>query len=331
MIQWIPWFTSAIAIGLSLLTTYILAHGATAAAAADDRRRPRHGAGRLHPRVRETVTGRGRACWRTPSTRCRPTWPPPTSTGRELIANVSHELRTPITALQAVLENIVDGVAEPDPTTLRTALAQTERLGRLVTELLDLSRIDAGAHRLELASFAVRPFVDEVMAEAKVVSAGARQDVHFGHSVSPPESTVVGDRERLKQVVLNLLDNAARHSPVGGRVLLTACERDDALVLEVSDEGPGIAAAERERVFERFTRGEPATGGGTGLGLAIARWVVSLHGGSIAVVDPGSPRPRSGCRMRWSYPPRRPEAPHPQNGSTHVRQQPQPGRRLGAR
>jgi signal transduction histidine kinase len=103
-------------------------------------------------------------------------------------------------------------------------------------------------------------------------------------------------------VVLNLLDNAARHSPVGGRVLLTACERDDALVLEVSDEGPGIAAAERERVFERFTRGEPATGGGTGLGLAIARWVVSLHGGSIAVVDPGSPRPRSGCRMRVVLP-----------------------------
>jgi signal transduction histidine kinase len=176
-----------------------------------------------------------------------------------------------------------------------------------VTELLDLSRIDAGAHRLELASFAIRPFVDEVMAEAKVVSAGAGQDVRFGHLVDPPEGTVVGDRERLKQVVLNLLDNAARHSPAGGRILLTACGRDDALVLEVSDEGPGIAPAERERVFERFTRGERATGGGTGLGLAIARWVVSLHGGSIAVVDPEpgpllAQRHRAGCRMRVVLP-----------------------------
>jgi len=306
MIQWIPWFTSAIAIGLSLLTTYILAHGTTqplrqmtAAARAMAR-------GDYTRRVRETSRDEVGVLAHA-FNQMSADLATADQHRRELIANVSHELRTPITALQAVLENMVDGVAEPDPTTLRTALAQTERLGRLVTELLDLSRIDAGAHRLELASFAIRPFVDEVMAEAKVVSTGAGQSVHFGHFVDPPEGTVVGDRERLKQVVLNLLDNAARHSPAGGRILLTACERDDALVLEVSDEGPGIAPAERERVFERFTRGERATGGGTGLGLAIARWVVSLHGGSIAVVDPEpgpllAQRHRSGCRMRVVLP-----------------------------
>ena len=220
---------------------------------------------------------------------------------RELIANVSHELRTPITALQAVLENMVDGVAPADPTTLRTALAQTERLGRLVTELLDLSRIDAGVHVLELAPFGVRQFVDEVMAEAKVHATGAGYDVRFQAAVTPAGAQVVADRDRLKQVVLNLLDNATRHSPRGAPVSLTARCGVDGLLLEVRDRGPGIPVAERERVFERFIRGERATGGGTGLGLAIARWVVHLHGGAIAVVDL-PPHERPGCLIRVTLP-----------------------------
>jgi len=88
---------------------------------------------------------------------------------------------------------------------------------------------------------------------------------------------VVADRERLKQVVLNLLDNAARHSPRAATVTLSArSDTEHGLILEVRDPGPGIPMAERERVFERFIRGERATGGGTGLGLAIARWVVAV-------------------------------------------------------
>jgi signal transduction histidine kinase len=220
---------------------------------------------------------------------------------RELIANVSHELRTPITALQAVLENMVDGVAEADPTTLRTALAQTQRLGRLVAELMDLSRIDAGAHKLELTAFDVRPFVDEAVAEARVFAAGGGREVVFATVVTPPDARVVGDRERLKQVVLNLLDNAARHSPVGATVTLSARSDATGMVVEVRDRGPGIPEAERERVFERFTRGERATGGGTGLGLNIARWVVHLHGGTIAVADP-APGDRPGCLIRVTLP-----------------------------
>jgi signal transduction histidine kinase len=219
---------------------------------------------------------------------------------RELIANVSHELRTPISALRAVLENVVDGVAPADPATLRTALAQTERLGLLVTELLDLSRIDAGAHRLQTSAFEVGPFVDEVVAEARVVAAGAGRDVVFDVSVQPAHATATGDRERLKQVVLNLLDNAARHSPPGGTVAVVARLDGDGLVVDVSDDGPGIAPEERERVFERFTRGERATGGGTGLGLAIARWVVNLHGGTIAVAS--TAEAASGCRIRVTLP-----------------------------
>jgi signal transduction histidine kinase len=218
---------------------------------------------------------------------------------RELIANVSHELRTPIAALQAVLENVVDGVAEPDPATLRTALAQTERLGTLVTELLDLSRIDAGALTLAPEVVALAPMLDEAVAEARVAAQVAGRHVGFRLDVQPPQLTVRADRGRLHQVVVNLLDNAARHAPPGTDVHVVGRREGGELVLEVRDEGPGIPPEERDRVFHRFTRGERAVGGGTGLGLAIARWVVELHGGRIAVVDTPA---GAGCRIRVSLP-----------------------------
>ena len=215
---------------------------------------------------------------------------------RELIANVSHELRTPITALQGLLENIVDGVATPDPGQMQTALAQTERLGRLVTELLDLSRLDAGVVPLRRHPIDVRTFLDDVVREAEINAAGAGRDVRF--KVAAPSIVVPGDRERLHQVFANLLDNAARHSPSGGTVEVRAERHDDHVLVAVADEGEGIPAAERDRVFERFTRGERPAGGGTGLGLAIARWVVELHHGTIAVVDPEP----SGCLIHVTLP-----------------------------
>jgi signal transduction histidine kinase len=203
---------------------------------------------------------------------------------RELIANVSHELRTPITALRGLLENIVDGVSDAEPETMRTALTQTERLGRLVTELLDLSRLDAGVVPMANAPIDVRSFLGDVVREATVNADGAGQDVRF--VVSAPALRIEGDRERLHQLFANLLDNAARHSPPGGTVTVRAERHDDHVLVAVADEGEGIPPADRDRVFERFTRGERATDGGTGLGLAIARWVVQLHQGTIAVVDP---------------------------------------------
>ncbi|WP_433723210.1 sensor histidine kinase [Actinoplanes sp. CA-051413] len=206
---------------------------------------------------------------------------------RELIANVSHELRTPITALRGLLENIVDGVSDAEPDTMRTALTQTERLGRLVTELLDLSRLDAGVVPMASAPIDVRSFLNDVIREATVNADGAGQDVHF--VVAAPALRIEGDCERLHQVFANLLDNAARHSPPGGTVTVRAERHDDHVVVAVADEGEGIPPADRDRVFERFTRGERAKDGGTGLGLAIAHWVVQLHGGTIAVVDPARP------------------------------------------
>nr|WP_308129403.1 HAMP domain-containing sensor histidine kinase [Actinoplanes polyasparticus] len=215
---------------------------------------------------------------------------------RELIANVSHELRTPITALQGLLENIVDGVAAAEPAMMQTALGQTERLGRLVTELLDLSRIDAGVAPLIRRPIDVPSFLDDVVREAEVNAAGSGRDVRF--KVACPHVVVIGDRERLHQVFANLLDNAARHSPAGGTVGVRAERRDDRLLIAVSDEGEGIPPDERDRVFERFTRGERPGGGGTGLGLAIARWVVQLHRGTIAAVDPEHP----GCLIHVALP-----------------------------
>ncbi|NNH69192.1 HAMP domain-containing histidine kinase [Nocardia uniformis] len=206
---------------------------------------------------------------------------------REFIANVSHELRTPITALGAVLENLVDGVAQPDPATLRTALAQTERLSLLVSELLALSSIEAGAVRLDIETVTLAPLLKDVVAEAEAVAAALDRDVEFSIA-APPDLTVPADRARLHQVLINLCDNAIRHGPVGGTVHLAAFSGRDHITIEVHDDGPGIPLAERSRIFERFTRGGTTTGGGTGLGLAIARWIVDLHGGTIAVADPGS-------------------------------------------
>lgn len=224
---------------------------------------------------------------------------------RELIANVSHELRTPIAALQAVLENLVDGVATPDPATLATALNQTQRLGRLVAELLDLSRLDAGAVALELDDVPVVDLVAEAVAEAEVTARVAGRVVTFAVDVRPAGLVAGVDRGRLHQVLVNLLDNAARHGPPGGVVTVLARMEGDQIVLEVRDEGPGIDPADRDRVFHRFTRGERPVGGGTGLGLSIARWAVDLHGGRIAVAEPSPGEPgagRPGCRIRVTLP-----------------------------
>jgi signal transduction histidine kinase len=213
---------------------------------------------------------------------------------KELIANVSHELRTPISALQVVLENIVDGVEQPDPDRLKVMLSQVERLGALVGQLLDLSKLEAGAVPLNRREFPVGAFLDGVVAESTLHRQA--QDRHVDVTVSVASDMVGhGDPDRLHQVVSNLVDNAIRHSPDGGRVTVTAHESGGSLAIEVGDEGPGIPAEDTTRVFERFYRSED---GGTGLGLAIARWIVDLHGGEIRA-ERAEPR---GCLMVVALP-----------------------------
>ncbi|MDQ1619053.1 MAG: hypothetical protein QOE19_1622 [Actinomycetota bacterium] len=204
---------------------------------------------------------------------------------RRLVADVSHELRTPLTALQGLLENLADGVSTPDPETLESAVAQTRRLARLVTQLLDLSRLEAGQLPLHREPLQLSEFVDVVLREAE--SSAAQSDVTLSTSV-PARLGADADPERLHQVLVNLLDNAIRHAPPGGRVAVTAEPTAQGIRLSVTDDGPGIPAAERERVFERFARTDAArasSNGGSGLGLSITRWLVELHGGSVHVAD----------------------------------------------
>lgn len=218
---------------------------------------------------------------------------------RDLIGMVSHELRTPLAALSAVIENLADGVVAPDPTALRAAAAQTERLTALVTDLLDLSRLEAGISRLQPAEIDVADLLASCVTEAEI--AGRR--VGFAVDVGAAGATVVADEARLRQVVANLLDNAARYSPPGAEVRISADARDGRWWLEVTDQGPGVDPADRERAFERFgqlDQREAAGGAGTtGLGLAIARWVADLHAGTVRFVDPV---PGEGACVRLELP-----------------------------
>ncbi|MFD0821842.1 ATP-binding protein [Micromonospora zhanjiangensis] len=309
-IEWLPPATSLISIFVALTTSQVLAHGMTSplremTAAARSMARGDY-TRRVRATSRDEVGELARAFNQMAADLAVAD-----QRRRELIANVSHELRTPITALQGVLENIVDGVAEPEPGTLRVALAQTERLGHLVADLLDLFRLDAGVVPLRRLDLDVADFLDQVVEQAAVTASGAGREVHFQVRHPVAALRIEADPGRLHQVFANLLDNAARHSPPGGTVRLRAERHGDRVWFEVSDEGEGIPVEARSRVFERFTRGDRAIGGGTGLGLAIAHWVVELHGGRIAVCD----RPTVGCLIRVELPLRRP-APAPVTSSS---------------
>jgi signal transduction histidine kinase len=209
---------------------------------------------------------------------------------RDLVANASHELRTPISALQASLENVVDGVEPADPHTLAAMRAQVDRLGSLVEQLLDLSRLEAEGAGLERTEFPA----ERMLARARAEALHSGDGVEIELETAPADLRLFADEALLQRVVNNLLDNAIRFSPPGGKVRagVTAVRGD--VRLDIVDHGPGIPAAERTRVFERFYRiDDSRSNGGAGLGLAIAQWVVVMHGGSIRTEDA---RP-TGCRM----------------------------------
>ncbi|MGN6753741.1 MAG: DUF4153 domain-containing protein [Intrasporangium sp.] len=215
---------------------------------------------------------------------------------RELVAMVSHEVRTPLAAQRALLENLADGVVREPEVALRRALAQSERLSDLVTDLLDLSRIEGGVVPLDLGLVAVAELLEHAVGEPSSRS----QQVRVETTVEPADLVARADRARLVQVVMNLVDNAARHSPEGGVVRVRAGQaRPGHWFLEVADDGPGIPLERSSDVFAPFGTLDRA-GGGTGLGLAIARWVCELHGGSIDLVptEPGA----SGTRVRADLP-----------------------------
>jgi signal transduction histidine kinase len=224
---------------------------------------------------------------------------------RDLVANVSHELRTPISALQARLENLVDGVEEARPELLRSMLDQTERLGRLVSQLLDLSRLESGVVPLRREHLDAVSVLDAVAVEARLHAPGRRIEVE----VAPPDLQLHADADRIHQVLANLTANALQFGPADRPVRLAASTASSTVggdvggdvVLTVSDEGPGITEADADRIFERFYRADsarPGTGGGAGLGLSIARWIVDLHDGQIRAEQNRS----AGCTMAVRLP-----------------------------
>ena len=239
---------------------------------------------------------------------------------REMVANVSHELRTPVAALRAQMENMADGVVPADGPALEATLTQLERLSRLITYLLDLSRLEAGAADLELAKVSVHDLLTEASDQARHASDHLGRNLTWRVRVSPQELTLRADSERLRQVLSNLLGNASRHSPTGGRIDLSARYEaaTDAVVIDVADQGEGIPESDRIKVFERFERGNRPMAhgestGGTGLGLAIASWAVGLHGGTIAIVDSAS---EQGTTVQVRLPASGPPAPKPRTLDT---------------
>ena len=201
---------------------------------------------------------------------------------RDLVANVSHELKTPISALRARLENLLDGVEPPDPEVLQVMLQQTERLSRLVEQLLDLSRLESGDVPMDREEVHLDSLISSVIAEVQV----ARGDhlVAVRSEIPPAMPPLWADRERVHQVVFNLLDNAVRFTPPGGEVVISAGVAGGRCEIRVVDTGPGIPPEHLPFLFERFYRVDSARSrgdGGTGIGLAIARSVVEAHGGRI--------------------------------------------------
>lgn len=206
---------------------------------------------------------------------------------RELIANVSHELRTPVSALQAMLENLADGVVEPTPSNMEAILNQTHRLADLITFLLDLSRVEAGAASLNITSFDFAEFIDEIIEPLEIADSGHNHQI----TVQIDDNIeLTGDYGRLSQLFTNVISNALKHSDDGTSVLISAHinHNQGTVISNVVNFGEQIPQEARADIFRRFVKGNQRMGtesGGTGLGLSIARWAAQLHHGTVKVVD----------------------------------------------
>lgn len=198
---------------------------------------------------------------------------------RDLIGNVSHELRTPIAGLRATLENIIDGVTEPISEVLTTMAGSVGRLEHLVSDLLDLSRLEAGMAPLTTSVVNLRDILDDAVDECFAANPSARITID-----AAPAIVLTADPGRLHQVVSNLLANAITHGD--GPIAVTAAASGTQLKLIVADQGRGLDG-EADRLFERFYRADNSSTG-TGLGLAIVRWIVDLHGGTVGA-EPNQP------------------------------------------
>jgi two-component system phosphate regulon sensor histidine kinase PhoR len=205
---------------------------------------------------------------------------------RDFVANVSHELRTPVSVIRANAETLQAG-AKDDPAFAGKLIdglhRNAERLARIIADLLDLSRLEAGQYRIERAPVEVLPAAQQAVA-ALERNAAAKQ-VSLQIEVAP-ELRVTGDAKALDQILVNLIDNAIKYTPASGHVWVRARPLDGTVRIIVADDGPGIAPHHRERIFERFYRIDPGRSrevGGTGLGLSIVKHLVESMDGHVGV------------------------------------------------
>ena len=201
---------------------------------------------------------------------------------RDFVANVSHELRTPLTALAIMIENLLRGAIDEREVAvdfLRRMAGEIDRLTKMVVELLLLSRLENEREQLIKSEFPVSELIAEVIGDLEGLWGSKEQRLrHMAVS-----TRVHADRAKLKQVFINLLDNAIKFSPPASSITIEVQELAPGVRVSVKDEGPGIPVEHLPRVYERFFKGSAARGGGTGLGLAIVKHIVEAHGGTVAV------------------------------------------------
>ncbi|MDF9409335.1 MAG: Sensor histidine kinase YycG [Pelotomaculum sp. PtaB.Bin013] len=206
---------------------------------------------------------------------------------RDFVANVSHELRTPLTSIQGFLEALMDGTideSQPRDRYLKVIHQETLRLNRLIHDLLDLAIIESGKMRWELNPIDVSDLVARV--HLKLKPQIERQQVKVNQDVPVDLSLMLGNEDRIEQVLTNLLENAVRYSPPGGAITVKAVEEAGKITVEVADQGPGIPPEDLPYIWERFHRVEKSRSrnlGGTGLGLAIVKQIIEAHGGRVEV------------------------------------------------
>lgn len=210
----------------------------------------------------------------------------------DFVANVSHELRTPVSIIRANVETLLDGAMD-DPKQARRFLEalsrSAERLSQLVADLLDISRIEAGAYKLEMTAVPVLAAMQRAVDSVTIASQHKSLTVT---AEGDPEMTALADTRALDQVLMNLVDNAVKYTQQGGSIVVRAKPIEEGIRIEVCDDGPGIEPRHRARIFERFYRvdeGRSRAMGGTGLGLAIVKHLMEAMRGQVGV-DGGSPR-----------------------------------------
>jgi len=207
---------------------------------------------------------------------------------RDLVANVSHDLRTPMASVQGYLETLLlkDPTLTPQDRTryLEVALKHSKGLSRMVTELFELAKLDAREVAMHKEPFSLCELGQDVLLRFELLAAS--RNVELKGVLSPTLPMVAADIRLIERVLVNLMENAVRHTPEGGRVSLHCHPDGEGVLVQVSDTGPGIPALELTHIFERFYR----TGGtgadaadGAGLGLAIAKRILDLHGSRLSV------------------------------------------------